>query len=51
MSDEKKKLIEEILEETRGLAPKGRDFVAGYIFGRNEECEEQKKRHAEKQTA
>ena len=51
MSEEKKKLIEEILEETRGLAPKGRDFVAGYIFGRNEESEEQEKRKAVEQTA
>lgn len=51
MQEEKKKLIEEILKETRGLAPKGRDFVAGYIFGRNEEIEEQKKRHAVEQTA
>lgn len=51
MPEEKKKLIAEILEETRSLAPKGREFVAGYIFGRNEEIEEQKKRYAVEQTA
>ena len=40
MSEEKKKRIQNILNETRKLTPKGREFIAGYIFGRNEEREE-----------
>lgn len=44
-------IIERILEKAKKLAPEGKDFVAGYILGKEHEREEQKKRRAVERTA
>lgn len=51
MQNEKKVIIERILEKAQKLAPEGKDFVAGYILGKEHEREEQEKRRAVEQTA
>jgi len=51
MSSEKRAIIERIMEKAQKLAPEGKDFVAGYILGKEHEREEQEKRKAVEQTA
>ncbi|MBP3617904.1 MAG: hypothetical protein J6J38_07695 [Lachnospiraceae bacterium] len=54
MKSEKRDFIERILEKAQKLAPEGKDFVAGYILGKEHQREEQKRQameHAVEQTA
>lgn len=50
MKSEKRDLIERIMEKAQKLAPEGKDFVAGYILGKEHQREEQKRKAVE-QTA
>ncbi len=51
MKSEKKDFIERIMDKAQKLAPEGKDFVAGYILGKEHEREEQEKRKVVEQTA
>lgn len=51
MPNEKRVIIERILEKAQKLTPEGKDFVAGYILGKEHEREEQEKRKAVEQSA
>lgn len=51
MQSEKRATIERILEKFKELPPEGKDFVAGYILGKEHQREEQEKRKAVEQTA
>ena len=51
MNNEKRAAIERILEKFKELPPEGKDFIAGYILGKEHEREEQEKRRAVEQTA
>lgn len=51
MQNERKIYIENILKEAKKLSPSGKDFIAGYIFGKEQEREEQEKKRAIEQTA
>ena len=48
MKSEKRELIERIMEKAQELAPEGKDFVAGYILGKEHQREEQKRQAVEK---
>ena len=51
MKGDKRATIERVMEKAKILAPEGKDFVAGYILGKEHEREEQEKRRAVEQTA